>query len=118
MTTKKTKPREKGGNSPSHKKFFETTYVIARKKWAPQENFADLIDFLKNIGDEDILKHLVECSLRSSYVSETSCDEFLSCVSDYLENKMTNRLIAAEDFRLLTDESADIWSHVESSIFV
>ena len=47
------------------KKFFKTTYFIAKEKWAGRENFADIIDFLKHIGDEDILKHLVECSSRS-----------------------------------------------------
>ena len=36
------------------KKFFKMTYFIARKKWAVRENFADIIDFLKNIGHEDI----------------------------------------------------------------
>ena len=40
----------------NHKKVFKTTYFIARKKWAVQENFADIIDFLKDIDDEDILK--------------------------------------------------------------
>ena len=52
------------------------------KDWTPQwavwENFADLVD-------EDILKYLVQCSSRSSYVS---CTEFLSCLRDYLETKM------------------------------
>ena len=40
----------------NHKKVFKTTYFIARKKQAVQENFADIIDFLKDIGDEDIPK--------------------------------------------------------------
>ena len=62
---KKTKPREKRPNTRSHKKVFKTTYFIAKEKWAGRENFADIIDFLKHIGDEDILKHLVECSSRS-----------------------------------------------------
>ena len=43
------------------KKFFKTTYFIAKEKW----DIADIIDFLKNIGDEDILNHLVERSSRS-----------------------------------------------------
>ena len=43
-------------NMLNHKKVFKTTYFIARKKWAVQENFADIIDFLKDIRDEDILK--------------------------------------------------------------
>ena len=52
-------------------------------QWAVWENFADLVD-------EDILKYLVQCSSRSSYVS---CTEFLSCLRDYLETKMKNRLL-------------------------
>ena len=118
-TTKKKQSQEKKDRTHRViKKVFKTTYFIARKKWAVPENFAELIDFLKNIGDEDIPKHLVECSSRSSYISETSCYEFLSCLGDYLETKMKNRLIAAEDFSLLTDDSTDISNRAELSIFV
>ena len=45
-----------------------------------------------------------------------SCYEFLSCLSDYLETKMKNRLIAAEDFSLLTNESTDILNHAGLSV--
>ena len=47
-----------------------------------------------------------------------SCDAFLSCLSACLETKMKNRLIAAEDFSLLTNESTDISNRAELSIFV
>ena len=115
---KKTKPREKRLNTPSHKKFFKTTYFIARKNWEVRENFPDIIDFLKDIGDEGSLKHLVKCTSRSSYVSKTSCNEFPSSLSDYLESKMKNRLIAAEHFSRLTNESTDISNGAEVSIFI
>lgn len=100
------------------KMFFKRDYFIATKKCAIQENFADLTDFLKNISDEDILKHLVGCSSKPGYVSETSCDEFLWCLSNYLETKMKNRLIPPDEFNLLTDEFTDILNRAELSIFI
>ena len=33
------------------KKFIQTTYFVAQKKWAVRENFSDVIDFLRNLGD-------------------------------------------------------------------
>ena len=32
-------------------KFIQTTYFVAQKKWAVRENFSDVIDFLRNLGD-------------------------------------------------------------------
>ena len=56
---KKTRPRKKRRpNTPSQQIFFKTTYFITRRK-VVRENFTDIIDFPKNIIDEDILKHLV-----------------------------------------------------------
>ena len=63
------------------KKFLKTTYFVARKKWAVRENFPDIIHFLKGLGDEVVFYHLQQASSRASYISTTSTDEFLKCLS-------------------------------------
>ena len=100
------------------KKFLKTTYFIARRKWAVRENFSDFIDFLCDLGDEEINQHLRECSSRATYTSKNTADEFLKILSDYLESGFKDRLVAASDFSLMTDETTDISDRAELSIFV
>ena len=99
------------------KKFLKTTYFLARKKWAVRENFCDVVEFLKDLGDEDIANHLRE-SRRATYVSTTSTDEFLKCLSDHLEEEFLSRLAAASDFSLMADETTDVADRAELSIFI
>ena len=88
-----------------------------RKKWAVRENFCDVVEFLKDLGDEDIANHLRE-SRRATYVSTTSTDEFLKCLSDHLEEEFLSRLAAASDFSLMADETTDVADRAELSIFI
>ena len=67
------------------KNFLKTAYFLARKKWAVRENFQDVIEFIKVLGDEDLSAHLRESSTRATYVSTASTDEFITCLSDFLE---------------------------------
>ena len=100
------------------KKFMKTAYYVAKKKWAVHENFPDTINFLRELPDEDIEKHFQEASTRATYASKKSVDEFIKCLSDYLEEGFKNRLLAASDFSLMTDETADIFDRAELAIFV
>lgn len=100
------------------KKMLKTSYFVVKKKWALRENFSDIIDFIKDIGDEDITKHLNDCSTRATYTSKTSAEEFVQCISDYLEDGFKDRLLAASEFSLLTDETTDISDRAELSIFI
>ena len=52
--------------------------------------------------------HLRESSTRAMYVSTASTDEFITCLSDFLEEGFINRLTAAREFSLLADETTDI----------
>ena len=90
------------------KKFTKTTYYVAKKKWAVPENVPETIDFLRELSDEDIEKHFREASSRATYASKKSADEFIKCLSDYLEEGFKNRLLAASDFSPTTDETTDI----------
>ena len=100
------------------KKFMKTAYYVAKKKWAVRENFPDTIDFLRELPDEDIEKHFQEARSRATYASKKSADEFIKCLSDYLEEGFKNRLLAASDFSLMADETADISDRAELAIFV
>ena len=44
-------------------------------------------------------------------------DESIKCLSDYLEEGFKNRLLAASDFSLTTDETTDISDRAELAIF-
>ena len=53
-----------------------------------------------------------------TYVSTTSTDEFLCCLSDHLERDFLSRLISACDFSLMADETTDMADRAELSIFI
>ena len=77
--------KRKRRNRPVIKNFLKTAYFLAWKKWAVRENFQDVIEFIKVLGDEDLSAHLRESSTRATYVSTASTDEFITCLSDFLE---------------------------------
>ena len=98
------------------KKFLKASYFLARK-WAVRENFEDVIEFLNDLGDQDINDHLRESSSQATYVSATSADEFLRCLSDHLEGDFLSRLISTCDFSLMADETTDM-TDAALSIFI
>ena len=87
------------------------------RKWAVQENSEDVIEFLNDLGDQDINDHLRESSSRATYVSTTSTDEFLCCLSDHLEGDFVSCLMSACDFSLMADKTTDMADRTELSIF-
>ena len=76
------------------------------------------MEFIRDLGDEDIDKHSNESSSRATYTSKTSAEQFVQCISDCLEERFIDRLLAASDFSLVTDETTDIFDRTELSIFV
>ena len=78
-----------------------------------RENLQDVIEFIKDLGDEDLSSHLPESSTCATYISTASPDEFITCLSDFLEEGFINRLPAAREFSLLADETTDITGMVE-----
>ena len=40
------------------KKFLKTAYFLVTKKWAICENFQDVTEFIKDLGDEDLSAYL------------------------------------------------------------
>ena len=48
------------------KKFLKTSCFLACKKWAVQENFEDVTEFLSDLGDQGINDHFRESSWRAT----------------------------------------------------
>ena len=77
-----------------------------------------MINYLTNFCDIDIQEHLHQSSSRTTYVSKASADEYLTCISDYLDDGFLSRLIKATDFRILADETTDVSNRAELATFV
>ena len=73
---------------------------------------------MTNFCDIDIQEHLHQSSSRTTYVSKASADEYLTCISDYLDDGFLSRLIKATDFRILADETTDVSNRAELATFV
>ena len=86
--------------------------------WALEENFTNIVDFIKDLVEEDIVKHLKDSSCCSTCTSKISAKKFVQCISDYLEEGFKDRLLIASEFSLITDETTDLSDHAELSIFV
>ena len=110
--------KHKRRNRAVIKNFLKTAYFLARKKWVVRENFQDVIEFIKNLGDEDLSAHLRDSSTHATYVSTASTDEFITYLSDFLEEGFINRLTAACEFSLLADETTDIAGRAKLAIFI
>ena len=79
----------------SLKKLLKASYFVLKKKWALQENFTDIVDFIKDLGNKDIVSDLKESSCHTTCISKTSAEEFVQCISDYLEEVFKNCLLTA-----------------------
>ena len=105
-------------NRRAIKKLLKTSYFTVKKKWTLSENFTDIVDFIKDLGDKYIVKHLKDSSCCAIYTSKTSAEEFVQSVSNYLEEGFKDRLLTASEFSLMTDETSNITDHAGLSIFV
>ena len=50
--------KHKRRNRAVTKTFLKTAYFLAWKMWAVSENFQDVIEFIRDLGDEDLSAHL------------------------------------------------------------
>ena len=99
-------------------KFFKITYFLAKKKWAVKNNFSDIVEFLKDIGDKEIVNFLNGAQKNATYTSKFTVEDYICYISDYLEEELIDNIKLAEDFSLLADDSTDEADRSELSIFV
>ena len=112
------KQSTKARNRRVIKKLLKTTYFVVRKNWAVRENFEDIVEFIRDLGDNDISEHLRDSSSRATYTSVATVDEFLKCMSEHLDGELCTRIVAASDFSLLADETTDMADRAVLSVFI
>lgn len=97
--------KEKQNNRKLIKNFIKTVYFIARKKWAVKNNYADVLELLADLGDEQLSLHLKNAPANATYASTTSAENFLKVIGDFLNDKLITDVLVAGDFTVLSDES-------------
>ena len=100
------------------KHFIKTIYFLAKKKWAVKNNFEETIEYLANLGVDDILQHINNSPKNCIYISTFSAEQFLKAVGDFLSGQTRTDLIAAGNVMILADESTDEADRLQMSIFV
>ena len=91
---------------------------MSKKQWPVKNNFYNLIEQIKNLGDIDLIKHFQTMDKNATYVSKFSVDEFVKICSDFIEEKFLTDILTAGEFVILTDESTDEAGRAQLSIFI
>ena len=105
MENKTEKDRRK--NRTLIQKFLKTVHFMAKQKWAVKNNFEDMINFLSDIGVEDIKLHIENAPQNAIYTSTTKAEQFLKAIGDYLNEQLATVVLAAGEFSVFADESTD-----------
>ena len=100
------------------KKFLKTVYFMAKQKWAVKNNFEDMINFLSEIGVEDIKLHIENAPQNAIYTSITSAEQFLKAVGNYLNEQLVTDVLAAGEFSVLADESTGEGDRSQMAAFI
>ena len=116
MENKNEKDRRK--NRTLITKFLRTVYFMAKQKWAVKNNFEDVINFLSDIGVEDIKLHIENAPQNAIYTSTTSAKNFLKAIGDYLNEQLVTDVLAAGEFSVLADESMDGRDRSQIAVFI
>ena len=81
-----------------------------------KNNFSDIVEFLKDVGDKEIVNFLDRARKNATYTSKFTVEDHICYISDYLEDKLLDDIKLAEDFSLLADESTNEADRSELSI--
>ena len=92
-------------------------YFLVKHHIPHTTNFTDLIKLQVENGDELLKKHVDDCSGNATYLSKISIAEFIECISYYIEERVLSSLKASPFYSIMADESTDVSSKEELSIF-
>ncbi|XP_052807132.1 uncharacterized protein LOC128236285 [Mya arenaria] len=92
-------------NKAAVKKIFQCIHFRIQKKMAFTENTEDLVRLVASLGVKDLQEHL-DKEVKSKYLSTSSINEMLICMSDLFEQDLLSS-IREKEFSLLADESSD-----------
>ena len=110
--------KEKQNNQKLVKKIIKTVYLIARKKWAVKNNYTDALQFLVDIGDQQISLHLQQAPFNKTYASTMSAENFLKVIGNFLNDKVIRDILEAGEFTVLSNESTDEGESSRKSVYV
>ena len=79
---------------------------------------ADFVEFLKDVGDKEIVNFLNRARKNATHKSKFTVEDYICYISDYLEGKLIDDITLTEDFSLLADESTNEADRSELLIFV
>ena len=71
-------------------KFIKAIYFMYRKKWTLKNNFQDLMEHIRNLDDEDLIKNFQTIDKNATYHSRFTADEFVKISCDYVEDIFLN----------------------------
>ena len=83
-----------------------------------KNNFHDLMEHIKNLCDEDLIKHFQTMDKNATYLSIFTVDKFVKISGDYIENIFLNNIVSAGQSAILTDESTDEAGRAQLAIFI
>nr|QHF16602.1 opsin [Hydra vulgaris] len=118
----------RGKRFPAHK-FPEVHDVLDRpntillfpskdgNNWAVRENFSDIVEFIRDLGDKEIDSHFKIASKQAANTSSTS-DQFVKIISNKLDNEVCIKIILAHDLSVLADETSDVADKTVFSVFI
>ena len=82
------------------------------------KNNYTVLQFLVDIGDEQISLHLQHALSNATYASTTSAENFLKVIGNFLNDKVIADVLVARDFTVLSDESTDEGESSWMSVYV
>ena len=59
------------------KKFTKTIFFLAKKKWIVKNNFEETIEYLANLGVDNIFQYINNAPKNFKYISTFSAEQFL-----------------------------------------
>ena len=84
--------KEEKENKSVITKFFKISYFLTKEKWAVKNNFSDIVEFLKDVRDKEIVNFLTRAPQNAKYTCKFTVEDYNCFISDYLENELITSL--------------------------
>ena len=84
--------KEEKENQSVITKFFKISYFLTKEKWAVKNNFSDIVEFLKDVRDKEIVNFLTRAPQNAKYTSKFTVKDYNCFISDYLDDELITSL--------------------------
>ena len=84
--------KEEKENKSVITKFFKISYFLTKEKWAVKNNFSDIVEFLKDVRDKEIVNFLTRAPQNAKYTSKFTVKDYNCFISDYLDDELITSL--------------------------